>query len=379
MPKYNELPTVDWYLWWCGIDPQTIPAEQKRNHGYIRWDAWNAVQALLRDKPGKKIFFNPKASVPLRTMHAEVASKFAKRLLELDPEMKLVVDQPIELKHKRLIDLSAQIDSPEKFKALVGQVDGVITVNSFASHLADMCAVPAVHLCPCLPGSFYPYYPYSATAHPKGYEQLPAFGKVKVSEDEWKEMSSAYQAAWETLTAGEVLKQLQEKTAQRLAARNEPKGLRLSGGRTPAVCIEAGEKPHLRRFKLAPEHARTSERFAHLTQNILVPGSVCVLACAPESGLPLTLAQRVAPHGQLIVLEPRALLARSLESSFFNAGRSPPRFTRPWLWPAQSKLVSMCSILGRKAVQRSGGTPIRPSRYLIEPSTTWHWTFVIAY
>lgn len=100
LPRFNEMPTVDWYLWWFGLDPKQVPSEKKRNKGYIRWDAWNAVHALLKEVSGKKVLFNPKASVPLRSMPADVASKFAKRLLELDPEMKLVVDQPIDLRNK---------------------------------------------------------------------------------------------------------------------------------------------------------------------------------------------------------------------------------------------------------------------------------------
>lgn len=321
MPKYDTLPTVDWYLWWCGLDPQTVPPEQKRNRGQIRWEAWNAVHHALKDKPGKKILFNPKASVPLRTMPPEVALKFAKRLLELDPEMKLVIDQPMELKHKRLIDLSSQINAPEKFKALCGLVDGLITVNSFASHAADLCSTPAVHLCSTVPGSHYPYYPFSASINPQGYEQLPAFNKVKVSDEEWTKCSAVYHRAWESISPAEVLAKLQEKMAQRQAAAREPKGLALVGERKAASCLD-GTAATLRlvRQRLNPEHAHTSERFAHLTQHLLKPGSVCVLACAPDASLPLALASRVAPHGELIVLEPRTLLARSLESSLFTAG-----------------------------------------------------------
>lgn len=321
MPKYDQLPTVDWYLWWCGLDPQTIPAEHKRNRGHIRWDAWNAVQALLRDKPGKKLLFNPKASVPLRTMPEDVALKFAKRLLELEPEIKLVIDQPMEFKHKRLIDLSGQIDSPEKFKALVGQMDGVITVNSFASHVADLCSTPAVHMCSCLSGSFYPYYPFSAAINPPGYEQLPAHGKVKVAEDEWEKIKGDYQAAWARLNPAEVLKLLKEKMAQRQEVQREPRGLALVGERKQPSCI-SGTTPRLElsRLRIAPEHVRASERFAHLTQHILLPGSNAVMACAPDPSLPVTLAQRVAPYGELVVFEPRALLARAVEASLFTSG-----------------------------------------------------------
>lgn len=321
MPQYDTLPTVDWYLWWCGLDPQTVPPEQKRNRGQIRWDAWNAVRSLLKDTPCQKVLFNPKASVPLRTMPPQVAIQFAQRLLELAPDIKLVIDQPMNLQHERLIDVSSQINTPEKFKALCAQVDGLITVNSFASHAADLCSTPAVHLCSTIPASHYPYYPFSAAINLPGYEQLPAFNQPKVEPEKWEAMSAAYHTAWEGLAPAQVLTLLREKIAQRQAAAHEPQGLVLAGKPQAATCVEStSTPPRLARQRLAPENTQASARFAHLTQNILKPGSVCVLACAPDPGLAVTLASRVAPYGELIVLEPRTLLARSVESSLFAAG-----------------------------------------------------------
>lgn len=320
LPQYDAMPTVDWFLWWCGLDHDSIAAEDKRNQGHIRWDAWNAVRALLRDKPGKKLLFNPKASVPLRTIPADVAGQFAQRLLELDPEIKLVVDQPIALQHQRLIDLSGQIDSPEKFKALVGLVDGLITVNSLASHVADLCATPAVHMCSTLPASHYPYYPFSAAINPKDYAQLPAFNKAKVPDEEWEKISAQYHAAWQSISPVEVLTLLRQKMAQRQAASHQPQGLRLVADKAAPSCVSAASAgPRLNRQKLTAEHAYASQRFAQLASNFLKPGSVCVLACAPEPTLAVALERRVAPYGQLITIEPRALLARSLEASLFAA------------------------------------------------------------
>lgn len=321
IPKYDTLPTVDWYLWWCGLDPKTVPSAQKRNRGQIRWDAWNAVRNLLKDTQGQKILFNPKASVPLRTMPAQVALKFAKRLLELAPEMTLVIDQPMALKHKRVLDVSSQINTPEKFKALCGLVDGLITVNSFASHAADLCSTPAVHLCSTIPASHYPYYPFSAAINLQGYEQLPAVNRPKVEPEEWEKISAVYHRAWESVAPVQVLTLLHEKLAQRQAAANEPQGLALVSEPKAATCVDTtSATPRLIRQRLAPEHAWTSKRFLHSIQNLLKPGSVCVLACAPDPSLAVALASRLAPNGELIVLEPRTLLARLVESSLLTTG-----------------------------------------------------------
>ncbi|MBA1264986.1 hypothetical protein [Stutzerimonas stutzeri] len=321
-PRYNELPTVDWVLWWCGLAPQNVPPEHKRNRGHIRQDAWQAVRQHLQAHPGQKVLFNPKASVALRTMPPRVAADFAWQLLQLAPEITLVVDQPLDCQHPRLLDVSAHIDCPERFRALVVQMDGLVTVNSLASHVADIGAVPTVHLCVTVPGHFYPYYPFTAALNPDGYEALPAFGRVKVEAEEWEVMREQYEAAWARISPLQVLTLLREKMAQRQTAIAEPAGLSIGVGHKPArsVVLDDNGVPRLKRQRLAPLHAYASERFAHLSQSLLKPGAVCVMACAPDAGLAQTLARRVAPHGELIVLEPRAPLARNVEAALHLAG-----------------------------------------------------------
>lgn len=321
LPYYNEMPTVDWLLWWCGLAPDAVPAEHKRNQGHIRQDAWQAVQALLRHRPGQKVLFNPKASVPLRSMPEDVALQCAKRLLALDPQITLVIDQPLPLKHQRLVDLSGKITTPEMFKALVGQMDGVITVDTFAIHQADVSSTPCVTLFSSIAPTAYPYYPYNAGLGIPGYEALPAYQRPKVADEEWAQIKDAYHAAWARLNPAQVLALLREKMAQRQAHPNEPARLTVGPPVPSASCVVLdGSVPRLKRQRLAPEHAYASERFAHLTQSWLKPGSVCVMACAPDARLALALAERMAPHGELIVLEPRAPLARNVEAALHLAG-----------------------------------------------------------
>lgn len=321
LPLFGQLPTVDWLLWWCGLAPDAVPAEHKRNRGHIRQDAWQAVQALLRHRPGQKVLFNPKASVPLRSMPEDVALQFAKRLLALDPQITLVIDQPLPLKHQRLVDLSGKITTPEMFKALVGQVDGVITVDTFALHQADISSTPCVTLFSSIAPTAYPYYPYNAGLGIPGYEALPAYQRPKVADEEWDKIKDAYHAAWAHLNPAQVLALLREKMAQRQAHPHEPARLTVGPAAAPASCVVLdGAVPRLKRQRLAPEHAWASQRFAGLTEQLLKPGSVAVMACAPDAPLALTLAQRIAPHGELIVLEPRAPLARNVEAALHLAG-----------------------------------------------------------
>ena len=323
LPKFDEMPTVDWYLWWFGLDPKLVPAEKKRNKGHIRWDAWNAVHALLKDIPGKKVLFNPKASVPLRSMPAEVAIKFAKRLLELDPEMKLVVDQPIDLKHKRLVDFSGKIDSPEKFKALIAQVDGVITVNSFASHMSDVCSTPTIHLCPCLPVDFYPYYPFTTGINPHGYQKLPAYKKFKVSGEEWSGISNAYLRLWGSLSPNEVISLLEEKISLRYKTKTEEvMRLQLISERAQSSCIAMRKGTAFpKRLRVSEESERAQQRLATLTKAVLKPGARCVLAGSGATEPDLSLSAQVSPAGDLIIFEPRRIIAQCLGFALMNAGK----------------------------------------------------------
>ncbi|MBD3873684.1 hypothetical protein IEG05_00330 [Pseudomonas kunmingensis] len=332
-PGFSEMPIVDWVLWWCGLAPQDVPPTQKRNQGHIHQDAWQAVQVLLRQRSGKKVLFNPKASVALRSMPEDVARRFVQRLLELSPDIQWVIDQPLAFKHKRLTDLSGKITTPEMFKALVGHMDGVITVDTFALHQADISATPCVTLCSSIAPSFYPYYPHNTAIGIPGYDTLPAYRRPKVNDSEWEAYKSAYHAAWASLDPVEVLNLLRTKIDEKMADALAPKAaqpqahpqaspsLTIGSPLPPASCeVQQGRVPRLKRQRLAPEHAWASQRFAVLTEQLVQPGSIAVMACAPDASLVLTLAERIAPHGELIVLEARAPLARNVETALHLAG-----------------------------------------------------------
>jgi len=321
LPKFDEIPTVDWYLWWFGLDPKLVPAEKKRNKGHIRWDAWNAVRTLLKDIPGKKVLFNPKASVPLRSMPAEVAIEFAKRLLELDPEMKLVVDQPIDLKHKRLVDFSGKIDSPEKFKALIAQVEGLISVDSFAPQFADAASIPCVHLCATLPAEIYPYYLFSKVIELPGLQDLPGYRKFKVSDDEWLVIKDNYLKTWQKVDPKTVLDALASTALQSKEKSAASSGLQLISDRQTNSCVEgSGRIGKLKRQRSSLDFERSQSRLSQLAKSVLKPGAICVLAGAGVPTLALSLSQQVGSQGRIRIFEPRRIIGQLLSGSLVQAG-----------------------------------------------------------
>ena len=324
LPKYYEIPIVDWYLWWFGLDPQAIAPSAKRNRGSLRLDAWNTVREVLRHTPDQKILFNPKASAKLRSMPPEVASQFAQRLLELDKNLHLVIDQPLDLKHERLWDVSAHINSPEKFKALVAQVDGLITVDTFSLHWADVCQTPCATLLSAIEPDSYPYYPFNTGTAIDYFRGLPGYKKVKESEEDWPSMEASYHAAWKLVSADKVLDLLRINMAKKQAlSAGKKKGLSLISAPRVASCIRWDAKtfaPQLKRQRTPTHIALTQERLGQLAQSLLKPGTTAVLAAPTSPTLAVQVAQRVQALGAVHIFEPRPVLAQLLGGALVGAG-----------------------------------------------------------
>lgn len=321
LPKYGTMPLVDWYLWWFGLNPALIAPEHKRNQGHVRWDAWNKVHDLLRDMPGDKVLFNPKASVPLRSMPPSVAGRFALRLLALGETLQLVIDQPLDISHPRLLDLSGKIDSPEKFKALLAQMAGVVTVDTFALHWADATDTPSVTLLSSLEPGVFPYYPLNTGTGIEKFRSLAGYQKVKVGAQEWQTMEPTYHAAWESIEAKDILALL--KRNMDLKRLKEPRsvGLAVVSERPTASCVawvQGSAVLKRQRRTRAIEHSQV--RLAELARSVLKPGARCVVAGAHSAALSLNLARQVQSLGAVHVFEPRQVVAQLIGGAVASAG-----------------------------------------------------------
>lgn len=308
LPRIMEMPTVDWYLWWCGLNPDIISPEHKRNRMPIRWDAWQQIANLLRNHPAKKrVLFNPKASVPLRSCPPEIAANLVKKLIDADKDCHVVIDQPLTFTHKRLIDLSGKIDSPTKFMALVAQLDGVITVDSFAPQLADACSTPTVHITTTLPPETYPYYPHSQVVEIPNARSLPAWKKFKLAtEEEWIEIKADYEKAWSALDMKQIMKLLNEKIQVRQST-PVPVRPKLVDGTHQHVAIIKKQGKHLLKYEQASDiWLRGQLRLTELTSVIAKPGMTFVAMTPGRSDYPLSLIEKLTELGNLHVFEPRS-------------------------------------------------------------------------
>ncbi len=308
LPRFNEMPMVDWFLWWSGLDPASVAADRKRNILNLSWVAWTQAAELLRAIPGKRVLFNHKASVPLRSFPDDEAPLFAQKLLELDPELQLVVTSPLKLEHPRVFDLSGKMDSAQKFEALVAQVDGLISVDTFSIHVADAASVPTVGLFSSVPPDCYPYYPLHHGLLVAGGAELPAYRKCKVkTPEEWDAMKESYTLAWAKFEASEVLQQLRKRMEmRRQSAMHE--GLRFY--HAPHQPIRYHETPEGRRLPF--EHPsviwdRAVMRQGSVMRGLLKPGGTAVVLAPGQSSFPLLLAERLGCEGIVHCFEPRPL------------------------------------------------------------------------
>jgi hypothetical protein len=320
LPRFFDMAALDWLLWWMGLDPAGVPNAHKRNRLRLPMPAGLWARENLEARPGPRVAFVWRASTPLRSMPDATAARFAQDLLDAAPAITLVTDQPLPLRHPRLLDLGQEANSAERMMALVAQADGLVTVDSLAPHVADAADVPAVMLLASLPHSRFPHYPRMRIVTPPGMEALPGWGRTKVADEPWAGMREDYARAWETVSARRCWDLLADSMAARAGAARGPSAVDFSAvwPHQPPLLPQAGlpfphDAPH-------PLHRWIDDEMARFAALTLRPGHTIVMASGDSHGLALALARRVAPGGALHVLEPRRLRAQKLCADVHAAG-----------------------------------------------------------
>ncbi len=325
LANYGKMAPVDWYLWWLGLDPAQVGPEDKRNRIDINPADTDVVTSALSGFAGPKTLINPKASEALRRMPATVLQTLAHAVLAADPAAWVVFDQAVSFDHPRAIQLAELINSPQRLAALVAQVDGVITPDTFVQHVADATGTPACTLSASVPSDFFRYYPTVKTLALPGAETLGGWGKTKVSAEEWETMEPAYQRAWAQLDAPSVLAALnqarQERDAMPVGNRariDRPKAafhptLTRQAENVPSQRVPSGQRPDLASEAIG-------RVLLKLGWQILLSGDTVALLGAGAGDLALQLADRIAPNGRLVAFEPRRMIHQVLCANVIRAG-----------------------------------------------------------
>lgn len=325
-PRYFEMPAIDFYIWWLGLDPKDFDSDSKRNSIYIPYKAWDDVALFLREAKGKRIFFSHRSSVPLRTFEAKQAKKFVKQLLRKVRDATVVLDFALDVDHERILNLDGKINSVDKLKALIAQVDVVITVDSFTLHVADACAKPTLLLCSSLPGSHYPYYPTIKAIEIPNARNMLGWMKTKISEDEWKTCWGDYEKAWGNLDVDSCLKLIGGIEAPTDESSQVPPRISIAEKvRRPSFTkiVGNGKGDSAVRFK----HERVTKSFesgctriSQIAQSLGRPGWTVVHVGAHDGRLTSTLADLVYPGGVVHAFEPRAMYFQMVCANAVLAG-----------------------------------------------------------
>lgn len=325
LPRYGQMPLVDWALWWLGLDPQAVPAGGKRNTIAVAEEARAFVAARLPATAGPRIVVNPKASTPLRSMPSPATQRLVRHLLAAWPRAQVVLIQPLALQHPRLLDLSAAITDADRLAAVVAQADGLIGVDTYTQHLADATSTPAVTLYTSVSPGLYPYYPLGESLLLPGAQALPAWGRMKVPPQEWARVAATYEAAWQALEPGAVLAALQEAMARKAGRPAEwtprpPPAPAAPAPRTRSVGTGefAVELPFRQRDD--PVATVLDQTIAKVAAQVLWAGDTVVQLGAGAGQAALGLARRVGQHGRLVAFEPRRELHQRLCANLAAAG-----------------------------------------------------------
>lgn len=319
LPRFHEGPALDWVLWWLGLAPEEVPASAKRNRLRLPAPALAWARGRLAERPGQRVMFVWRASTPLRSIPDDIAVHLASDLLDAAPAITLVTERALGLAHPRLLDLGAETDSAARMMALVAEVDGLLTVDSLAPHVADAAEVPTVMLLNSFPAARFPFYPNMRTIVPPGMDALPGWNTTKVADELWDGMREDYARAWSGVDARACWAALSEAMAARPAPEHRTgvaEGMPLELGR---VALPPAGSPFPHDVMTPLDRWLEGECF-RLVGKVLGPGRVAVLAGGWGGDLALSLGDRVAPGGVLHVLEPRRLRAQKLAADAQAAG-----------------------------------------------------------
>ncbi|KUJ75899.1 hypothetical protein AVO42_11540 [Thiomicrospira sp. XS5] len=214
--RYKELPAVDWFLWWLGLDYELVPPQWKRNQlvcdeakvTYFH----EKLKALLHERQqSRAIYFNPQASTPLRSFPEKQALAFVQSLAELRPDWLWLSDQKLAESSDVLVSVQAEPHGVADHIALQAACHGMVTVDTFSLHVADALHKPCVALCSSVPANYFRYYETVRGMDIPGMSLLPGYGASKVTQEQWQTMSESYAQAWSELSPESVIQALEHK------------------------------------------------------------------------------------------------------------------------------------------------------------------------
>ncbi|WP_323119347.1 glycosyltransferase family protein [Burkholderia alba] len=137
-PEFAVRPMIDFFLSALGAEPESIPAEAKRN----RWLGRLTLPALpFAWRRRRYVLFCPDASTPLRSMPASQRAALVGRLADVYG-LPVLGFEPFY--HPAYVDVSPYSGNTAQFIAWVKHASVLLCSDTSAAHLADAFDVPTL-------------------------------------------------------------------------------------------------------------------------------------------------------------------------------------------------------------------------------------------
>lgn len=149
---------MDFYLENLGIDPASVPAEEKKIHikkSELAERILDIPLKVLREQDQRLILLHLSASTPLRSMPRHLIKKAIKKIVEADhrnhvitweniDDVKKDIDAHLGPHKSRHTNLSFKNYGFDFYTNLISRVDAVVSVDTSAYHIASAFEIPCV-------------------------------------------------------------------------------------------------------------------------------------------------------------------------------------------------------------------------------------------
>lgn len=199
---FDTLPLIDFYLSSLGFAADNIPAQGKRIQCTIGSSEWRSVSSVLFKRQLRRplLLVTLRASNDLRSVPASLERQFVEQIATEWQGTVITVSGYGNLGAPNHIDLTEDIVGVARFISLVGQVDGLVTVDTLSYHVADAFSVPSVVLFTTIdPKLRVSYYPLAKAWVLPGAQTLRTYGLSHtrhIKTDYRKKMLAEMEVLW---------------------------------------------------------------------------------------------------------------------------------------------------------------------------------------
>ena len=210
-PAFKQMPTIDFFLATLGVDPASVPAEQKRNRVLVPEPIQAEIDTALAGLGERFILLHPASSTPLRDMPVPIMSRLLDELAQRT-DLQIASLHPLPVAAERYADLSSLFRSHQHFCAVIRRAAGLLTIDTSTYHIADAFDVPSLVIFTTVPPERWTvYYPTVEGVMLEGVRESKYFGLHRSADPV---VLQDIQSFWERLNLTQLVDRFLELVAQ---------------------------------------------------------------------------------------------------------------------------------------------------------------------